>query len=50
MQAVLGRGDDGGLVLRCGIMAVVIAGGEVRVGDRVVVERPEGEWVGLERV
>ena len=50
MQAVLGRDEAGGLVLRCGIMGVVIASGEVRVGDRVVVERPEGEWVALERV
>lgn len=50
MKAVLARDVDGGLILRCGIMAVVIAGGEVRVGDAVVVEQPKAPWVALERV
>ena len=40
MQAVLGRDADGGLVRKSGVMAVVLAGGEVRPGDPVRVELP----------
>ena len=40
MQAVLGRDPDGGLVRKAGIMAVVLAGGEVRPGDPIRAERP----------
>ena len=50
MRAVLGRDVEGGLILRCGIMAVVTAGGAVRVGDLVLVERPQKPWAALERV
>lgn len=50
MQAVLGRDEDGAVQLRCGIMAVAIASGELRPGDAVVVERPSKPWVPLERV
>ncbi|HET7234678.1 MAG TPA: MOSC domain-containing protein [Longimicrobium sp.] len=38
--AVLGRDENGALVRKAGIMAVVIAGGEVRPGDPVRVELP----------
>ena len=38
--AVLDRADDGSLVRRAGVMAVVVAGGEVRPGDDVAVELP----------
>jgi MOSC domain-containing protein YiiM len=40
MAAVLDRDPDGGLVRRAGIMAVVVADGEVRPGDAVAVELP----------
>jgi len=40
MAAVLERDTDNRLVRKAGIMAVVIAGGEVRRGDVIVVERP----------
>ncbi len=40
MQAVLGRDDDGALVRKAGIMAVVLAGGDVRAGDAITVELP----------
>ena len=40
MAAVLDRDADGGLVRKAGIMAVVVAGGEVRPGDRIGVELP----------
>jgi MOSC domain-containing protein YiiM len=37
MDAVLDRAEDGSLVRKCGVMAVVVAGGEVRTGDTIVV-------------
>jgi len=40
MSAVLGRDEHGGLVRKAGIMAVVLAGGDVHPGDRVRVELP----------
>ncbi|HEX8906434.1 MAG TPA: MOSC domain-containing protein [Longimicrobiaceae bacterium] len=40
MAAVLGRDEHGGLVRKAGIMAVVLAGGEVRPGDAIRVELP----------
>jgi MOSC domain-containing protein YiiM len=33
MAAVLARGGDGGLVRKAGVMAVVVAGGDVRPAD-----------------
>jgi MOSC domain-containing protein YiiM len=39
-RAVLDRADDGSLVRRAGVMAIVVAGGEVRPGDDVAVELP----------
>jgi MOSC domain-containing protein YiiM len=38
--AVLDRADDGSLVRRAGVMAIVVAGGEVRPGDDVAVALP----------
>lgn len=41
MDAMLDRAADGSLVRKCGVMAVVVEGGEVRVGDQLaVVETP----------
>ncbi len=42
MAATLDRDDDGGLVRRAGVMAVVLAGGEIRPGDSIRVELPPG--------
>ena len=42
MEAVLRREDDGTLARLAGVMAVVVAGGEVRPGDAVAVALPEG--------
>jgi hypothetical protein len=38
MRAVLGKGSDGSLVRKAGVMAVVVVGGEVQVGDRIQLE------------
>ena len=42
MEACLGRDADGELVRKAGVMAVVLAGGEVTASDTVVVELPPG--------
>lgn len=43
LQAVLGHDANGNLIRKTGVMAVVITGGEVRVGDTIAVTFPEGE-------
>src|SRR3712207_2143403 len=40
MAATLGRDGQGNLVRKAGVMAVVLAGGEVRPGDPIGVELP----------
>jgi hypothetical protein len=49
-QAVLGRDDDGNLVRKSGVMAIVIAGGDVKAGDAIAVELPAGALKKLEVV
>lgn len=41
MAAVLDRADDGQLVRRAGVMAIVHVSGEVCPGDRISLERPD---------
>jgi MOSC domain-containing protein YiiM len=48
MAAVLDRDPDGRLVRKAGIMAIVLAGGEVGPGDAVTVELPAGPHRALE--
>lgn len=43
MAACVGRDADGNVVRKAGVMAVVVAGGDVRVGDAVRVTLPAGE-------
>ena len=50
MNAVLGRDPAGNLVRKTGVMAIVIAGGDVRPGDVISVEMPAGEPVRLQPV
>ncbi len=40
MYAVLDRDAEGGLVRKAGVMGIVVAGGEVRPGDAIVVDLP----------
>jgi MOSC domain-containing protein YiiM len=40
MNATLDRDEDGNLIRKAGIMAVVISGGEVRPGDAIAVDLP----------
>jgi hypothetical protein len=41
LAAVVGRRADGSIVRKAGVMGVVVAGGEIRPGDVIVVELPE---------
>ena len=50
MAATLGRDDKGGVIRKAGIMAIVVAGGEVRPGDQIQVELPQGPHIRLEPV
>lgn len=44
MKATLTRDEGGRLVRKAGIMAIVVAGGEVGEGDRVEIELPPGPY------
>lgn len=50
MEAVLDRAADGSLVRKCGVMAVVVAGGDVRVGDRIELKTLPGVLEALQPV
>jgi MOSC domain-containing protein YiiM len=50
MAATLDRDEQGELVRKAGVMAVVVAGGEVRRGDPIHVELPTGPSRKLEPV
>lgn len=49
-EAVLARGPDGALIRKCGIMAIVEAGGEVRAGDTIEIRLPAAPHQPLEPV
>lgn len=40
MAAVLERDEDGRLIRKAGVMAIVLEGGEVRTGDAITIELP----------
>lgn len=50
MAAVLDRDDEGNLVRKAGVMAIVVTGGDVRPGDSIAVELPPPPHARLERV
>ncbi|MBM1172159.1 MOSC domain-containing protein [Microvirga arabica] len=50
MKAVLGKDEQGNVVRKSGIMAIVLEGGEVRPGDAIRVELPDGSHQPLEVV
>ncbi|GAA0977923.1 MOSC domain-containing protein [Acrocarpospora macrocephala] len=47
MKAVLGRTEDGELIRKAGVMAVVIEGGDVRPGDPIALEYPPEPYIRL---
>jgi len=50
LRRVVHRGEDGALVRRAGVMAVVVHGGPVAPGDAVAVHLPALPHVALDRV
>ena len=50
MKAVLDQDEDGNLIRKAGIMGIVLEGGEVRIGNEIVVELPPKPHIKLERV
>ncbi len=50
LARVVGRGEDGAIVRRAGVMAIVLTGGEVRPGDAIAVTLPPPPHVALDRV
>jgi MOSC domain-containing protein YiiM len=48
--ATLDRDEQGGLVRKAGVMAIAVAGGEVRQGDPIRVEPPSEPNRALEPV
>jgi MOSC domain-containing protein YiiM len=50
MEATLARAADGRLIRKAGVMAIVVAGGEIGPGDTIAVEMPAGERRALEAV
>lgn len=50
MAAVLGRDEHGALIRKAGIMAIVLAGGEITPGDPIIVELPPEPHQTLEPV
>ena len=41
-KAVLEKGPDGGLVIKSGVMAIVVCGGNIKPGDEIVIALPIG--------
>lgn len=50
MKAVLDKDEEGNLIRKSGIMAVVLEGGEVEIGDEITVELPPKPYIKLEKV
>ena len=50
LASVIDRGPNGETIRKCGIMAIVLAGGTVRVGDSITAELPPAPHFPLERV
>ena len=49
-QAVLDKDEEGNLIRKAGIMAIVVKGGQLFIGDMIKVELPEKPYQKLERV
>ncbi|NOU75225.1 MOSC domain-containing protein [Paenibacillus sp. LMG 31458] len=50
LNAVLDHDENGNLIRKAGVMAIVLTGGEIRVGDLVRVDLPPEPFRALERV
>ncbi len=50
MKAVLDKDNEGNLIRKAGIMGIVLEGGEVSIGNNIVVDLPQKPHIKLERV
>jgi MOSC domain-containing protein YiiM len=50
MAATLARAPDGSRILKCGVMGIVLADGDVRTGDPIRIELPAEPHRRLEKV
>ena len=50
MNAVLDKDEEGNLIRKAGIMGIVIEGGEISIGDEIVINLPNKPFIKLERV
>lgn len=50
LAQVVERAPDGSIVRKAGVMAIVVAGGSIRTGDRVIVKLPPPPHFPLDRV
>ncbi|WP_315906253.1 MOSC domain-containing protein [Priestia koreensis] len=50
MQAVLDHDEQGNLVRKAGIMGIVLEGGTIQIGDRIIAELPSLPHRSLEKV
>jgi MOSC domain-containing protein YiiM len=50
MAAMLGRDAAGGLIRKSGVMAIVLQGGLLRVGDPIIILPPAGPYHPLQPV
>jgi MOSC domain-containing protein YiiM len=50
MNALLDSPDDGSLIRKAGVMAIVVNGGAVGVGDAITAQLPMDSWISLSPV
>ena len=50
MQAVLDRDEEGNLIRKAGVMGIVLEGGEVKIGDEIIVKLPKKPYIKLQKV
>ncbi|MDY8134272.1 MOSC domain-containing protein [Aquimarina sp. 2201CG5-10] len=50
LRAVLDKDEKGNLIRKAGVMGIVLEGGEVRTGNKIIIELPSKPHIKLERV
>ena len=50
MKAVLDKNENGDLIRKAGIMAIVLTSGEVGIGDKIEIKLPEPPHIPLQKV
>ena len=50
MQKLVFKNENGDVIRLCGVMGIVLQGGEVEVGNKITVTLPEKPYIPLEKV